>query len=195
MTQAELTRAKRLARPSVAGRSPPACWITERLRARLTPGRKSGKVTSPTLGPGGTLLGKLQVIGDELVLDVNARGRLERAREWLEQIPGVRFKSVQSKDTLNDPSPLDDRLPGPEPDIPPTEMAAVLRQVLHQHAMRWLDESIPALGGKTPRQTVKTKAGRKQVALMIRTWPNQEGPDGKKISPPREEMLRELGLS
>ncbi|MFH0946280.1 MAG: hypothetical protein V2A76_13855 [Planctomycetota bacterium] len=141
-----------------------------------------------------TLLGQIEIIGKELVLQVNSAERLEQARAFLEQAPGVRFESVQARDIFEDPSPLDDRLPGP-PEPPPTaEMNQMVREFLHQKAMEWLDEKIPALGGKTPRQAVKMKAGREQVLLMIRTWPDQNGPDGLRISPPREEMLRSLGL-
>ena len=141
-----------------------------------------------------TLLGRIEIIGNELVLQVNSAQRLEQARAFLEQAPGVRFTSVQARDIFESPSPLDDRLKG-EPEPPPTaEMQQMLREFLHQHAMNWLDEKIPALGNKTPREAVKTSAGREQVLLMIRTWPDQNGPDDLRISPPREEMLRELGL-
>ena len=163
-------------------------WFRQDPQAPQPPQPKS------ELGPSRTLLGSIQIIGAELILEVNSRARLDTARDWLERIPGVRFQSVQSKDILNDPSPLDDRLPGPPSDIPPAEMAALLRQVIHQYAMKWLDDSIPMLGGQTPRQAVKTAAGRQQVTLMIRSWPSQAGPDGQQIAPPREEMLKELGL-
>ena len=35
--------------------------------------------------------------------------------------------------------------------------------MLHQ----WIDDSIPALGGLTPREAVKTPAGRQQVLELI----------------------------
>ncbi|MFH0946276.1 MAG: hypothetical protein V2A76_13835 [Planctomycetota bacterium] len=141
-----------------------------------------------------TLLGRIEIIGNELILQVNSKERLEQARAFLEQAPGVRFESVQTKDIFEDEAPLDDRLPGPKEPPPTAEMTQFLRDFLQKKAMDWLDEKIPALGGKTPRQAVKTKAGRQKVALLIRTWPDQDGPDGSKISPPRKKMLRELGL-
>jgi hypothetical protein len=58
--------------------------------------------------------------------------------------------------------------------------------------MRWLDESIPMLGGKSPRQTCATEAGRRRVTQLIRTYPDPMGVPGVRV--PRERMLAELGL-
>lgn len=36
--------------------------------------------------------------------------------------------------------------------------------------MRWLDESVPLLGGKTPRQVARSPKGKEQIAAMINDW-------------------------
>ena len=51
---------------------------------------------------------------------------------------------------------------------------------------------LPALRGKTPRQTCRTKKGRQKVATMIRSMPKPMSDD--EVDVPREEMLRKLGL-
>jgi hypothetical protein len=37
-----------------------------------------------------------------------------------------------------------------------------------RHYADWLDQPLPALGGKTPRVAVRTKAGREQVDLLLK---------------------------
>ena len=74
------------------------------------------------------------------------------------------------------------------------ELTSHLQESFRQHYMGWLDSPLPMLGGKTPRQMCKTEAGRKKVAMVIRTIPNPVGNQGVAIDVPRDEMLRELGL-
>ena len=44
--------------------------------------------------------------------------------------------------------------------------------MFEQQHMFWLDEQVPLLGGKTPRETSRTSQGKKQVADMINDWEN-----------------------
>jgi hypothetical protein len=51
-----------------------------------------------------------------------------------------------------------------EPFVPPPEVIAELEEkILRQ----WIDDSIPALGGLTPRQAVKTPEGRQRILELI----------------------------
>ena len=139
-----------------------------------------------------TILGQLDLMGDELVLTVNSAERLEQARSWLERIRGVRFKSMRERSQV-DIEPLDDRLPKAMSSPPPQEVLDQVGAMFHRMCMSWLDEKIPALGGKTPREACATEAGRRQVATLIRTYPQPMGM-GLNIDVPREAMLKELGL-
>jgi hypothetical protein len=60
-------------------------------------------------------------------------------------------------------------LPIASPDV-----AEAIRQFQEQHYATWADESLPALAGKTPRQSIRTKVGRQQVDLLLREMENQE---------------------
>ncbi len=40
--------------------------------------------------------------------------------------------------------------------------------------MRWVDQKVPALGGKTPREAVRTEIGKQRVAELINEWENLE---------------------
>jgi len=52
----------------------------------------------------------------------------------------------------------------PAPIIPPPE---VITEIEEKLLRQWIDESIPALGGLTPREAVKTSEGRKRVLELI----------------------------
>ncbi|MEW6071116.1 MAG: hypothetical protein AB1726_00795 [Planctomycetota bacterium] len=140
-----------------------------------------------------TLLARLELLGDELLVELNSARRLAAIRAWLEAIPGVRF--VHSTPRPLDRAKLapDDRLPGPPPAPVPPELLAQLEESFRARYRAWLDESIPALGHLTPRAAVRTAAGRARVARLIRTMPPIMHPGGT-IPAPREFLFRELGL-
>ena len=67
---------------------------------------------------------------------------------------------------------------------------------MKRHYEGWLSERIPALGGKTPLQAVKTAAGREAVEALLR----QIERDAARLRPPMDPAivrgLRErLGLA
>ncbi len=140
------------------------------------------------------VLGRIEFVGGELVLSVNSAKRFETARKWLEKLPGVVFKGVQTRrwDQAENARPLDERISRPEPIEMTPELADSLQEMMDKHYISWLDTPLPALNGKTPRQACQTKAGRQEVTMLIRTMPDPAGP--VPIRAPREAMLRELGL-
>ena len=65
-----------------------------------------------------------------------------------------------------------------------------------QHYATWPDDPLPALGGKTARQAVKTKAGRKAVLDLIRDFEHGEAREAKSGQPAFDfrPMRKTLGL-
>ena len=53
-------------------------------------------------------------------------------------------------------------------------MAQATEQVLHRHYANWADETIPALGGLTPRQAITTPAGLERVKGLLREYEDGE---------------------
>ena len=49
-----------------------------------------------------------------------------------------------------------------------------IEKVLTEQQMSWLDENVPMLGNKTPRETASTPQGKKQIAGMINDWENMQ---------------------
>ena len=73
-------------------------------------------------------------------------------------------------------------------------MAQMVTQLMDRQMRHWLDDHIPALGGKTPRQAVRTKAGRKQVIDLLHGQENltHSSPGGRTYD--FTWLYRELGL-
>lgn len=87
---------------------------------------------------------------------------------------------------------------GPEPaDINslPEEARQQLTAHIEQLYMRWADEKVPALGGITPREAVKTSEGREKVIGLVNDWENRmsHGPN-QPIQFDFEKLRRELGI-
>jgi hypothetical protein len=60
------------------------------------------------------------------------------------------------------------------PAIHPEIAAEVIHNMLDQHYRQCLDEPIPMLGDKTPRQCAKSKAWREQVIEWLKHLENNE---------------------
>jgi hypothetical protein len=139
-----------------------------------------------------TVLGRLEMMGDRLVLEVNSAGRLARARQWIDALPGVSFERATSREVMSESRPVDDKLPARPVKVEPEMLRAI--ESMHRDYLRaWLDQAIPALGGVSPRQACKSAEGRRQVERLVRTMPAARYPGGT-LPVPRDEMLRELGI-
>jgi hypothetical protein len=155
--------------------------------------RDAGQGTKMLGGP--VTLGRIEFVGDELVLTVNSAKRLATARKWLEKLPGVAFRNVTTRrwDEPAKDRPLDERISKPQPVEMTPELTASVQEMLNKQYMAWLDMPLPVLGGKTPRQACRTPEGRRRVTMLIRTAPDPMGPAPVRV--PRQAMLRELGLA
>jgi hypothetical protein len=66
---------------------------------------------------------------------------------------------------------------GPEPEQPGLvgpEVEAAVRQFMDAHYRRTLDEPVPMLGDKTPRECARTRAGRTRVVRWLKDMENNE---------------------
>ncbi len=154
--------------------------------------KKTGEGAKMLGGP--VTMGRIEFVGDELVLTVNSAKRLATARKWLEKLPGVAFRSVKTRawDEQEKDLPMDERMPGPAPVEMTPELTSAVQEMLNKQYTAWIDMPLPVLGGKTPREACRTEAGRRQVGMLIRTMPDPSGPAPIRV--PRDAMLRELGL-
>ena len=155
--------------------------------------KRTGQGSKVLGGP--VTLGRIEFVGDELVLTVNSAKRFATARKWLKKLPGLVFLNVETRrwDEPDKDRPMDERISKPEPVEITPELAVSLQEMIDKQYMEWVDTALPVLGGKTPRQACRVPGGRQQVSILIRTMPDPMGDAPVRI--PREAMLRELGLT
>lgn len=142
-----------------------------------------------------TIIGSAEVGADSLRLEANS---VERADALCRRVEAackglVRHRSREK----TEPSTMRQGMTG-QPlaarrTRSPEELEA-LREVKASHYAAWVDSKLPALKGKSPRQAVRTKAGRHEVDLLLKELENREA------GLPVEERMdvsglrRELGL-
>jgi hypothetical protein len=155
--------------------------------------KETGRGAKMLGGP--VTLGRIEFVGDELVLTVNSAKRFATGRKWIEKLQGVVFLNVKTRrwDERDEDRPMDERISKPQPVEITPELVVSLQEMIDKQYMEWIDTPLPVLGSKTPRQACRTSAGRQQVTMLIRTMPDPMGQAPVRV--PRETMLRELGLT
>jgi hypothetical protein len=161
----------------------PPVWVFMRTGAR--PG---------AAGDGSAVVGHAELSRSTLKLSTNSRERADALRARIEAACGdrLRHRGREHADPLSDKmlaarGDLRDELPSPE------EEAAMLF-FKQRHYSRWPDEALPALGGRTPREAVRSAEGRSAVDALLKQMENMDerfaGAEAFDFAPIR----RELGL-
>jgi len=124
---------------------------------------------------GRTILGNAEIVGDAVILSTNSRERAERGRDLLAshlgELVGRALTSHQDLEKMLEERPKSTLV---EPELPPEVAEQVIHSYLDDHYRRSLDDPLPLLDGKTPRQAVKTKKGRAQVVGWLKLLENSE---------------------
>jgi hypothetical protein len=122
-----------------------------------------------------TVLGHIRIEGRQVTVECNSKERLERGKELVERVADAGLRHV--RDQFTSQAELKrgalERKPAPPRNITAAEREAVT-QVLERHYDTWIDMSIPALGGKTPREAALTPAGRDQLIELLKDLENGE---------------------
>ncbi len=73
---------------------------------------------------------------------------------------------------------------------------AMPASVMQKYMLAWPDTEIPALGGKSPREAMKTTTGREKVIEIIKNMENAEARKKKADKPfiDLRPVRRELGI-
>ena len=122
--------------------------------------------SKPFVPIGRRVLANLTLTPTTLEMEASSHHRLDDCRQRLEQLLGDRIHLVETrvKDVDEALRERKSRAKPEEPFIPPPELVAEIEE---QMLRQWIDDSIPALGGLTPREAVKTPEGRQQVLELI----------------------------
>ena len=148
--------------------------------------------------PGNTLLGRVRLTAAELVLETNSLARADRLRKRLEEACGGllthRAREQTSPDALARSAAAEVEEPAEPPSSPEVEQA--LAEWAKRYYAAWVERPVPALGGMTPREAARTRAGRERLDLLLKDMENRSarGPRGGRGRPDVARLRAELGM-
>jgi hypothetical protein len=143
---------------------------------RLVEGSDGAQRSLSTINPGRST--------DRVELFHRAQRLADAGRAWFEGVAGAAVQHLTRE--ITDPAGHLARAGGSDasrtprsfskstPDLPPEAIAQAIEQVLHRHYANWSDETIPALGGRSPRQAIATPAGLERVKGLLREYEEGE---------------------
>jgi hypothetical protein len=145
-----------------------------------------------------TILGRAYFDRKTLILECNSKERLKKGKEIIRKhISGARHKVDSYEDIYKHFDSLKEK-PSQKPlsDIPFEVRRQIYTRFMEKHCKKWVTEKIPALGGKTPKQAVRSKKGKEQVKELLKSFENTEERN-KKAGEPYYDLLwmwDELGI-
>ena len=153
-----------------------------------------------------TVLGRIEIYGRKMKVEVNSDKRAEIIKKEIEKRLGPRAKyktmeihSLESMLEEGQQKGLPDAGTQPNQDdlMQLPEVQQQMRHVLQGHWQNWIDDHIPALGGKTPRQAVNTPDGKESVEALLLDAERHSGynePMQKIEQKAIKDVRRKLGL-
>lgn len=145
-----------------------------------------------------TLIGRARVSNARMRIETNSVERADALRERIETACGdlIRHRAREHSDPIAQYPKFETKPSGnggPAANLSPEE-SALLREAKERHYADWADHPLPALGDKTPREAVRTPAGRDQVDVLLKVFENHEArlPKNQRVDFLR--LRKELGL-
>jgi hypothetical protein len=122
---------------------------------------------------GKVVLGRFQLQGEHLTLETASAERAERGRALVERLLGdaVRYR-LASRQTPAQALAEFGPAAREEPELPPEAAAQAVEEYYQRHYREWLDEAIPALDDKTPRQAARSSLLRSRVLELLKDLEN-----------------------
>lgn len=145
-------------------------------------GKAGGDIMLDTQMDGATVLGSLELAGKTLVVTVNSAERAAKVEALIIAAVGDLLRSPLTTIRTVDQMRADQRRDGlheEADEIPPEIARQLMRDHLDKHYRETLDAPIPALGGKSPRQAVRTTAGREKVIEWLKMLENGSAGHGE----------------
>lgn len=141
-----------------------------------------------------TILGRAWIARRVLHVESNSRARADRLRTLVEGACGerLRHRGRRHVDPLSEKAATERS--GRDLAETPAELVPVLLELKRRHYADWADQPLPALAGRTPRQAVRTPAGRRQVDLLLREMENHEQRSGDSAPFDFASLRRDLAL-
>jgi hypothetical protein len=154
-------------------------WLATR---KARGGKAGGGIMLDTQMEGATVLGSLELTGKTLLVTVNSAERATKVQTLIGADAGDLLRAplttIRTVEQMRD----DQRRDGPSDaadEIPPEIARQLMRDHLGKHCRETLEAPIPALGGKSPRQAVRTSAGREKVIDWLKMLENRSAKQGE----------------
>jgi hypothetical protein len=168
------------------------------LPAATTPGERFSIDAHAEVDAGQVVLASFKVAGTRFTISVNSRRRFVRARALVEPLiaglvgePAIEIKSVEEAmaENSNAAEPARRRLPR-------KIERQITERLLSTHYRKWLDDKLPVLGGKTPREAARDFAGRESLVALLKDLENIEARRAREtgVTYDARWLWRELGI-
>lgn len=125
--------------------------------------------------------GVLELTPGRLTLSANSVQRAQRGKEMLETLLHglvgtalILYETAEQAMAENEIHPQGGDDQESADGIDPELAAEIIQRHMDQHYRRTLDEPIPVLGNKTPRQCARSKKGREKVIEWLKNLENNE---------------------
>ena len=171
-------------------------WLAPRKKRG---GQAGGGIMLDTQMEGVTVLGSVELKGKTLLVAVNSAERAAKVEGLISAAVGDLLGRPLTTIRTVKQMQAEQRRDGPREaaeEIPPEIARQLMQDHLDKHYRETLDAPIPALGGKSPRQAVRTAAGRGKVIDWLKMLENRSA--GHREGPIAEYdfgwMWEELGL-
>ncbi|WP_309671940.1 SEC-C domain-containing protein [Gemmatimonas sp.] len=131
--------------------------------------------TANTINMESVIIGTITITGTTVTIETNSAKRADELKAAVERACGssvrYRLRSEESMDALREramssPPPKNGMLTG-ESEMPP-EVREAMRHMLAKFTAAWPDESIPALGGVTPRHAAQDPKLRPRLVALLK---------------------------
>ena len=119
-----------------------------------------------------TIVGRVRMDAGALRIETNSQARADALRERIEAACGSRIRHRAREHT--DPLALAKGRGKPRPAPPSPEEENLVAEFKARHYADWIDQPLPALNGKTPRECTRTAAGQRAVDLLLKDMEHKE---------------------
>jgi hypothetical protein len=144
-----------------------------------------------------TIIATVRLAGRELVAQTNSRERAARVRERLLALGGKRLRpgrrtersaeELMAEAKAGGSEGSGQRVSGPEAD-------ALVRQFKAKHYASWVDDSLPALDGLTPREAASQASYRDRLITLLADMEARENQQPESTRFDFGQLRRDLGI-
>jgi SEC-C motif len=136
-----------------------------------------------------TVIASVELQDDQIVASVNSDARADEILQLVARV--LPDAELVSDDVLDMNEMFERRREQREfanPDLSNPDLRAALEAISRQFEQRWLDETIPALRGMTPRAAANDPIGRIELERLLNTFPPGDEPGAMNATRLRQDL-------